>query len=94
MKPEYIAPIVAYLCHESCDTTGSLFELGAGWVSKIRWQRSQGVSFPLNQPFTAENVKERFHDIISFDENATYPTSGNDSFSAVMGNLETLKAKL
>lgn len=30
LKPDYVAPLVAYLCHESCEATGQVFELGAG----------------------------------------------------------------
>ena len=41
LKPEYVAPVVAYLAHESVADTGAIFELGAGWVSRVRWQRSQ-----------------------------------------------------
>jgi NAD(P)-dependent dehydrogenase (short-subunit alcohol dehydrogenase family) len=37
IKPEYVAPLIAYLCHESCEETGSLFEVGAGYVAKLRW---------------------------------------------------------
>jgi len=37
IKPEYVAPLVAYLCHDSCEETGSLFEVGAGYVAKLRW---------------------------------------------------------
>ncbi len=44
LKPEFVAPLVVYLCHESCKETGSLFEVGAGWVAKLRWQRTQGAS--------------------------------------------------
>ncbi|KAK3096921.1 hypothetical protein FSP39_004769 [Pinctada imbricata] len=36
LKPEYVAPLVVYLCHESCEDTGGLFELGAGWIAKLR----------------------------------------------------------
>jgi (3R)-3-hydroxyacyl-CoA dehydrogenase / 3a,7a,12a-trihydroxy-5b-cholest-24-enoyl-CoA hydratase / enoyl-CoA hydratase 2 len=37
LKPEYVAPFVAYLCHDSCKENGSLFELGAGYIAKLRW---------------------------------------------------------
>lgn len=47
LKPEYVSPLVLWLCHASCSETGSLFEVGAGWVSKLRWQRTQGAFFPL-----------------------------------------------
>jgi len=52
LKPEYIVPLVAYLSHESCEETGSVFELGAGWIAKLRWQRTQGAMFDL--PFSPE----------------------------------------
>lgn len=32
LKPEYVAPFVAYLCHEDCEETGGIFELGGGLV--------------------------------------------------------------
>ena len=27
VKPEYVAPIVAYLCHEDCEESGGVFEV-------------------------------------------------------------------
>jgi len=37
LKPDYIVPLVAWLSHEDCKETGSIFELGAGYISKLRW---------------------------------------------------------
>jgi len=37
LKSAYIVPLVAYLAHESCEENGSIFELGAGWIGKVRW---------------------------------------------------------
>ena len=34
LKPEYVSPLVLYLCHESCSETGGIFEVAAGWISK------------------------------------------------------------
>jgi NAD(P)-dependent dehydrogenase (short-subunit alcohol dehydrogenase family) len=59
IKPEFVAPFVAFLCHDSCEETGSLFEVGAGYVAKMRWQRSAGVLFPLKE-FNIENIKSKF----------------------------------
>lgn len=41
VKPELVVPLVAYLCHESCEETGSVFEVGGGFVAKLRWQRTE-----------------------------------------------------
>jgi len=37
LKAEYVVPLVAYLTHESCTENGSVFELGAGFIAKLRW---------------------------------------------------------
>lgn len=37
LKPEYVVPLVAFLVHESCDQTGNVFEVGAGFIAKLRW---------------------------------------------------------
>ena len=34
LKPSYVAPVVAYLCHESCQENGSIIETAAGWAAK------------------------------------------------------------
>ncbi len=36
LKPEYVAPLVLFLCHEATEETGGLFEVGGGWVGKGR----------------------------------------------------------
>lgn len=35
-----------YLCHESSTRNGNVYEVGAGWVAQVRWQRARGVVFP------------------------------------------------
>jgi multifunctional beta-oxidation protein len=40
VKASLVIPLVAYLTHESCTETGSLYEVGGGFVAKLRWQRS------------------------------------------------------
>jgi len=37
IKPELVIPLVAYLSHESSTETGSIFELGGGFIGKLRW---------------------------------------------------------
>ena len=70
IKPEYISPLVAWLCHESNTENGGLFEVGAGWVGKLRWERSQGYGFPLGQSFTPADVKAQWDKITDFSESS------------------------
>lgn len=32
LKPEYVAPLVAFLSHDSCPVNGGLIDVGAGFV--------------------------------------------------------------
>ena len=34
LKPELIAPVVAWLCHEDCNDNGSIIEAAGGWAGK------------------------------------------------------------
>jgi len=40
VKPHLVVPLVAYLAHESNKETGNVYEVGGGFVAKLRWQRS------------------------------------------------------
>lgn len=87
LKPEYIAPVVAYLCHESCEENGSLFELGAGWVSKLRHQRTKGGFFNVTRGISPEDIRDKWADVTRFDNEATFPETINGAFENIMANL-------
>uniref|UniRef100_A0A7N6A3M9 Peroxisomal multifunctional enzyme type 2 n=1 Tax=Anabas testudineus TaxID=64144 RepID=A0A7N6A3M9_ANATE len=75
LKPEYVAPLVLWLCHDQCQENGGLFEVGAGWIGKLRWERSQGdIVRQKNQPMTPEAVRDKWDKICDFTE-ATKPVS-------------------
>jgi len=86
LKPDFVAPLVAFLCHESCKETGGVYELGAGWVAKLRWQRTKGEFFPADDSFTPEMVQQRWAKVVDF-ANPDYPTSTQDSMGPVLANL-------
>jgi hypothetical protein len=59
LKPEYIVPLVAYLCHEECEENGSVFEVAGGYVAKLRWSRTEGALFDYDN-FTPEEVRAKW----------------------------------
>ncbi|EGC33352.1 hypothetical protein DICPUDRAFT_48962 [Dictyostelium purpureum] len=80
LKPDYIVPLVLYLCHEDTTESGSVFEVGAGWVSKVRLERSAGF---YDKNLSAEKLKDNWGKVESFD-NPSYPTSASESVSGIL----------
>lgn len=93
LKPDYVSPLVGWLCHEDCEENGSTFEVGAGWISKVQQQRSPGVSFEL-ATFSGEGIRDKWDDICNFDDGFDNPESPQDSFGPIMENLMNNKSKL
>ena len=56
LAPEFISPLVGYLAHESCTETGSCFEVGSGWIGKIRREQTHGAILPTNKAISVEDV--------------------------------------
>jgi 3-hydroxyacyl-CoA dehydrogenase/3a,7a,12a-trihydroxy-5b-cholest-24-enoyl-CoA hydratase len=90
LRPEYIAPVVCYLCHESCPDNGAVYEVGGGWVARVRQERAAGAFIPISQGVSIETVHEHWSDVGDFDKaGSSYPTSPNDAFGAIMQNLQS-----
>lgn len=66
LKPEMIVPLVAYLCHDTTADNGLLFEAGAGWFGKLRWERTKGAVFKSDDSFTPAAVKARWDEVNNF----------------------------
>lgn len=88
-KPEYVAPCIVLLSSHMAPATGQLFEVGCGWQGEIRYQRSDGVDFPLTEPLTPEKVLEKWNAITSFTPGkASHPETTADSRQRVIANIE------
>lgn len=46
LKPEYVTPLVVYLCSQDNTESGQIFEAGAGWYGQVKLYRSKGVVIP------------------------------------------------
>nr|KAG5694108.1 hypothetical protein BaRGS_005863 [Batillaria attramentaria] len=89
LKPEFVAPTVLYLCHESCPITGGIIELGAGWVSQVRFERSKGaVLRTRDSPMTPEAVRDTWDKITDFTD-SDKPKTANMAF--IMNLINSMK---
>ncbi|XP_077572261.1 peroxisomal multifunctional enzyme type 2 [Stigmatopora nigra] len=93
LKPEYVAPMVLWLCHEQCQENGGLFEVGAGWIGKLRWERTQGcITRQKNQPMTPEVVRDQWDKVCDFTD-STKPTSIQESLQSVVSVLSKVESE-
>ncbi len=86
LKPEYVASLVAWLCHEECDETGGLFEVGGGYYAKLRRERARGKTFRLGRPVSPEALRASWGEVTSF-EGAEHPDTINGSMEPVLSNV-------
>jgi hypothetical protein len=97
LKPELVAPIVGYLCHESCADNGCVVECGGGWAGKLRRERSRGVFFDgaqsgSSEAYEVEDVARRWREIMSF-EDADHPESNQEALGIIMEHVEASKER-
>ncbi|XP_073675004.1 peroxisomal multifunctional enzyme type 2-like [Garra rufa] len=91
LKAEYVAPLVLWLCHEACQENGGLFEVGAGWIGKLRWERSLGRTVrQKNKSMTPEAVRDTWSQICDFTD-ATKPASIQESLHTLVDVLSRVE---
>lgn len=92
LKPEYVSPLVAWLCHEACEESGGLFEVGGGFIGKLRWQRTEGKMFRIGRTMSPELIRDSWATITDFSS-ATNPSDLASSMQPIMGNIQAGPSK-
>ncbi len=88
LEPGHVSPVVAWLAHESCESTGGCFEVGGGVFTQLRWERTQGKVFKLGRTISPEAVRGAWEQITDFSH-ATHPENIAASMAPIVSNLGT-----
>ena len=81
-----VTPLVVCLAHDGCDETGGLFEIGGGWVSRLRLERSEPIAVTAAEQFSAELLEENWSQLDSFS-GQEHPSQVSDTFQSLSKHL-------
>jgi len=92
LKPEYVTPLVSYLCSENNETTGGVYEVGGGFYSSLRWERTKGKLFRLGREVSPEAIESSWKQINDFSE-SKHISSVMESLGPIIQNVEAGPSK-
>lgn len=85
LRPSYVAPVVAYLCHENCKETGGTFEASGGWVARYKLHRSVGKVY--NEDLSLEALDRDWKQLTAMQGGA-YFSSVAEHFGSIVQSLQ------
>ena len=94
LKPEYVSPVVAYMCHEDTKDSGVVMEAGGGWFARVRQQRTAGSFNNVSKGgLTPEMVRDQWDKASDFAGETVFPnwnykTGKSGAMSGSFKNLQ------
>lgn len=86
VKPEYVAPIVAWLCSEDCNETAKMISAGGGYFSRAAVVEGPGVVFDVTKEITIEMIVDKLDQIMSLE--------GGREYASAMEQAGTVMSKM
>ena len=83
LRPEFVAPLVLYLCSEQCPVNGRIYQAGGGVYGRAAVVSGPGVHLGEGEPPTPEEIAAHWQEILSLDGAREYP----DANAALMAML-------
>jgi hypothetical protein len=76
LKPEFVSPMVLYLCSEQCPVTGGMYNAGMGFFNRAAVVTGTGAQVGDGKEIpTAEAVAARMSEIKSLSDAKEYPNA-------------------
>ncbi|XP_071444622.1 peroxisomal multifunctional enzyme type 2 [Hetaerina americana] len=94
LKPDLIAPVVAWLCHESSTDNGCIIGSAAGWAAKYHLVRSKGkvLRKHITDGVTIEDVRDSWDKVTDMSSTIHLDSIQEDTGSIMQG-LEDLRSR-
>ncbi len=90
IDPGDIAQLAMWLCHEDSNESGGIYEVGGGFIAKMRYAHSKGVKLKAGA-FSAQDIEDKKDDIDNF-EAPFYPEDSAEMTRRTGLDLENLAA--
>jgi len=87
LDPEYVTPLVSYLCSEDCELTHEIFDIGGGRYARIFVGLGQGWTAPKGEIPSVEEIRDHMDEIRNTSE-FTIPDSIAGETQAIVEALK------
>ena len=81
LDPRLVTPVVIYLAHESCETTGNVYSAAGGTIARYFIGLTEGTA--RGQEIMAETVRDDW-EAINNEDGYTVPAGPADEFAKLM----------
>lgn len=81
LQPEWVSPIVGYLCSERCSESGRVYYAGGGYYARVAIVESQGTVF--DDVPSIDDVAERLGDIGTLEDAREFANLGESTFGVM-----------
>ncbi len=88
LKPEFVSPMVAYLCSEECQESGSVFTAAGGYFSRAAIVEGKGVFFENAGQVTPEDVRDSIGKIKEMAGADEFPNANAEGMARVFTRLQ------
>jgi hypothetical protein len=78
MPPEQVAPVVAYLAHESVSYNGEVFAIGSGTLERVVVLETAGTTLSSDRP-TPEEIAEKIGSTLDIEGARVVGVGGVDT---------------
>ena len=84
MKPDFVSPLVMYLCSEDCGESGKIFNAGMGYYNRAAVMTGPAVQLgDQDNPPTPEMIHENWETINAIDGGEEYKELNSAIFALI-----------